>query len=87
MIGCAVDDESFPAEVSDDPSHIGEQSRSDFGLQQWPPFFGGEDHVGQQVCEGLCHSPAPLQGLLGFVDVNPGLVALGYYPPPLRGSV
>ena len=29
--------------------------------------------------------PAPFQGLLGFGDSYPGLFALGYYPPPLRG--
>ena len=48
--------------------------------------LGGKDRVGQQVREGLCHFPAPFQGLLGFVYLNPGLVALGYYPAPLRGS-
>ena len=41
--------------------------------------------MGQQVREGLCHFPAPLQGLLGVVNSNPGLIALGYYPSPLRG--
>ena len=61
-----------------------EEPGSDFDFQQWPPFFGGED-VGQQVREGLCRFPAPLQGLLGFVDPHPGLIALAYYPTPLRG--
>ena len=41
--------------------------------------------MGRQVREGLGYVPAPFQGLLGFGDSYPGLFALGYYPPPLRG--
>ena len=26
-----------------------------------------------------------LSGLVGFANSNPGLIALGYYPAPLRG--
>ena len=36
--------------------------------------------MGQKVRKSLCHFPAPLQGLLGFGDLSPGLIALGYIP-------
>ena len=37
-------------------------------------------------CVNVCAIfPTPLQGLLGFVDLTPGLIALGYFPSPLRG--
>ena len=41
--------------------------------------------MGQQVGERLRHFPAPLQGLVRFLNPNPGLIALGYFASPLRG--
>jgi len=55
MIRRAVDDKRFAVMRADDAAKIRKQTRFKIRVEQWPPVFGAENNMRQQMSERVRH--------------------------------